>query len=217
MRHPERSASSASLTPSTPTKPFSVGTPPRRATRNSLSQRLSRLVSTVASFAGRAFRAALPGVAITVEGSKLLAEDANAGTGIQCSAKFGSRKVHVQSASFRRNYGNRSSPPKPAAFRRPIFCGHGGGDPRLGLCGIRKELFSRRGVQRSAAQHARPHPRRRLYPVDSFASYTNLAGLRWPRGCASPPGPAWIRLGMCDGGPRLAGGHRFTGQALSAR
>jgi len=49
-----------------------VGRPPRRATRNSLSQRLSRLVRSAASFAGRALRAIFPDVAITVEGSKFL-------------------------------------------------------------------------------------------------------------------------------------------------
>src|SRR5229473_3251052 len=70
MRQPERRASSASRTPSTPTKPSSVGRPPRRATRNSLSQRLSRLVRSAGSPAGRALRAVLPGEAITVEGSK---------------------------------------------------------------------------------------------------------------------------------------------------
>src|SRR5712664_330362 len=78
MRQPERSASSTSRTPSTPTKPFSVGKPPRRATRNSLSQRLSRLVRSAAPFAAeRLLRAALPGVAITVEGSKLSVLQAN--------------------------------------------------------------------------------------------------------------------------------------------
>src|SRR5713101_9526421 len=77
MRQPERSASSTSLTPSTPTNPFSVGSPPRNATRNSLSQRLSRLVRSAASLAGRALRAAFPGIAITVEGSKFLAAEAN--------------------------------------------------------------------------------------------------------------------------------------------
>src|SRR5258708_35308075 len=77
MRQPERSASSTSLTPSTPTKPFSVGRPPRRAMRNSLSQRLSRLVRSVGSPAWEGLRADLPGVAIPVEGSKFLAADAN--------------------------------------------------------------------------------------------------------------------------------------------
>src|ERR1051325_9888772 len=46
MRQPEERASSARRTPSTPTAPDSVGRPPRRATRNSLSQRFSRLVMT---------------------------------------------------------------------------------------------------------------------------------------------------------------------------
>src|SRR5690242_15033731 len=64
MGHPERSASSTSRGPSTPTKPLSVGKPPRRAMRNSLSQRLSRLVSSGDSPARVALRAALPGVAI---------------------------------------------------------------------------------------------------------------------------------------------------------
>src|SRR6266481_6953217 len=77
MRQPERSASSTRRTPSTPTKPFSVGKPPRRATRNSLSQRLSQLVRSAGSPAGRALRADFPGVAIPVERSKLLARDAN--------------------------------------------------------------------------------------------------------------------------------------------
>src|SRR6202011_94914 len=45
IRHPERSASSTSLTPSTPTNPDSVGIPPRSAMRNCFSHRLSRLVS----------------------------------------------------------------------------------------------------------------------------------------------------------------------------
>src|SRR5713226_4372247 len=81
MRHPERSASSTSRTPSTPTKPFSVGRPPRRATRNSLSHRLSRLARSAGSPPGRALRADLPGVAITVEGSKLRAADGNTGMG----------------------------------------------------------------------------------------------------------------------------------------
>src|SRR5712664_2243112 len=76
MRQPERSASSTSLAPSTPTNPFSVGRPPRRAMRNSLSQRLSRLLRSAGSLAARALRAAFPGVAITVEGSKLRASDA---------------------------------------------------------------------------------------------------------------------------------------------
>src|SRR6266404_979301 len=94
MRQPERRASSTSLTPSTPTNPFCVGKPPRRATRNSLSQRLSRLVRSSAPFAGRALRAVLPGVAIPVEGSKFLPEEANspwtprvpAGSGLEVAA-----------------------------------------------------------------------------------------------------------------------------------
>src|SRR5256885_1457829 len=65
MRQPELSASSTSRAPSTPTAPDSVGSPPRRATRNSLSQRLSRLVSTAGAPGARAERAALLGVAIT--------------------------------------------------------------------------------------------------------------------------------------------------------
>src|SRR5882724_4839374 len=76
MRQPERSASSTSRAPSTPTNPFSVGRPPRRAMRNSLSQRLSRLVRSAGSPTGRASRAAFPGVAITEEGSKFRAADA---------------------------------------------------------------------------------------------------------------------------------------------
>src|SRR6267142_2112978 len=76
MRQPESSASSASRAPSTPTNPSSVGRPPRRAMRNSLSQRLSRLLMSAGSPTGRALRAAFPGVAITVEGSKLRAADA---------------------------------------------------------------------------------------------------------------------------------------------
>src|SRR6267378_3825215 len=94
MWQPERRASSTSLTPSTPTNPFCVGRPPRRATRNSLSQRLSRLVRSAASFAGRALRAIFPDVAITVEGSKFLPEEANsqrtprvpAGSGLEVAA-----------------------------------------------------------------------------------------------------------------------------------
>src|ERR1700693_1785893 len=76
MRQPESSASSTRRAPSTPTNPFSVGRPPRSAMRNSLSQRLSRLLMSAGSPAGRALRAAFPGVAITVEGSKLHAADA---------------------------------------------------------------------------------------------------------------------------------------------
>src|SRR5277367_6718065 len=66
MRQPEVSASSTSRTPSTPTAPDSVGRPPRSAVRNSLSHRLSRLVSTPGAEAGAlaASRADLPGVAI---------------------------------------------------------------------------------------------------------------------------------------------------------
>src|ERR1700674_1545275 len=79
MGQPESSASSTRRRPSTPTDPFSVGRPPRKAMRNSFSQRLSRLVRSAGSLAVRALRAALPGVAITVEGSKFLAGDANAG------------------------------------------------------------------------------------------------------------------------------------------
>src|SRR6266403_1753609 len=80
MRQPESSASSTSRAPSTPTNPFSVGSPPRSAMRNSLSQRLSRLVMSAGSPADRALRAAFPGVAITVESSKLRAADANSRT-----------------------------------------------------------------------------------------------------------------------------------------
>src|SRR5215469_9433448 len=47
-RQPERKASSTSRTPSTPTAPLSVGTPPRSAARNSFSQRFSRLAITPA-------------------------------------------------------------------------------------------------------------------------------------------------------------------------
>src|SRR5205814_1929152 len=65
MRQPELSASSTSRAPSTPTAPDSVGNPPRRATRNSLSQRLSRLMSTADAPGARGERAALLGVAIT--------------------------------------------------------------------------------------------------------------------------------------------------------
>src|SRR6266849_3872499 len=79
MRQPERSASSTRRKPSTPTNPLSVGRPPRRATRNSLSQRLSRLVRRAGSPAERGPRADLPGDAITVEGSKFPARDANFG------------------------------------------------------------------------------------------------------------------------------------------
>src|SRR5260370_42478695 len=136
MRQPERSASSTSLTPSTPTKPFSVGTPPRRATRNSLSQRLSRLVRRAASFAGRALRAAFPGVAITVERSKLLAEDANAETGIECPAESGPGRVHSQPISFWRGHGNRSHAANQSPLRRSLFHSHGGGANPLRLCGI---------------------------------------------------------------------------------
>src|SRR5215467_11536529 len=64
MGQPERKASSTRRTPSTPTKPPSFGKPPRSAMRNSLSQRLSRLVRRTHSPAGRASRAALLGVAI---------------------------------------------------------------------------------------------------------------------------------------------------------
>src|SRR5215472_695084 len=64
MGQPERSASSTRRTPSTPTKPDSVGKPPRRAMRNSLSQRLSRLARIADLSLGRTFRAGLLGVAI---------------------------------------------------------------------------------------------------------------------------------------------------------
>src|ERR1700730_5862957 len=65
MRQPDRSASSTRRTPSTPTLPDSVGRPPRRAMRNSLSQRLSRLVIVLArGLGGRGPRAALTGEAI---------------------------------------------------------------------------------------------------------------------------------------------------------
>ncbi len=64
MRQPERSASSTRRTPSTPTEPDSVGRPPRSAMRNSLSQRLSRLVRTPGTAVLAAVRAGLPGVAI---------------------------------------------------------------------------------------------------------------------------------------------------------
>src|SRR5229473_2156728 len=74
---PERKASSTRRTPSTPTNPPSVGRPPRKAMRNSFSQRLSRLVRSAALFAGRALRAIFPGVAITVEGSKVSVVQAN--------------------------------------------------------------------------------------------------------------------------------------------
>src|SRR5438552_18702230 len=77
MRQPERRDSSTSLTPSTPTKPPSVGTPPRRAIRKSLSQRLSRLVSSAGAPLGPALRAGFPGVAISVEGDKFLPAEAN--------------------------------------------------------------------------------------------------------------------------------------------
>src|SRR5260370_17881390 len=80
MRQPERSASSTRRTPSTPTKPPSVGRPPRKATRNSLSQRLSRLVRSAGSPTERALRADLPGAAITVERNKFLAWEANYGS-----------------------------------------------------------------------------------------------------------------------------------------
>src|SRR5258705_3860335 len=76
MGQPESSASSTSRAPSTPTNPFSVERPPRRAMRNSLSQRLSRLLRSAGSSLGRALRAAFPGVAITVEGSKFRAAEA---------------------------------------------------------------------------------------------------------------------------------------------
>src|SRR6267143_5378790 len=76
MRQPERSASSTSRAPSTPTNPFSVGRPPRSAMRNSLSQRLSRLVMSAGPPAERAPRATFPGEAITVEGSKFRGADA---------------------------------------------------------------------------------------------------------------------------------------------
>src|SRR2546430_12670209 len=65
MRQAELSASSTRRAPSTPTAPDSVGRPPRRAIRNSLSQRLSRLVSTAGAADARGVRAALLGVAIT--------------------------------------------------------------------------------------------------------------------------------------------------------
>src|SRR6266853_1591334 len=87
MQHPERSASSTRRTPSTPTNPSSVGRPPRKATRNSLSQRLSRLVRSAGSPDGRAVRADLPAVAITVERSKLRAADANTGSWLKISAE----------------------------------------------------------------------------------------------------------------------------------
>src|SRR6266700_4185721 len=92
MRHPDRSASSTSLTPSTPTKPFSVGRPPRRAMRNSFSQRLSRLVRSAGSPEGRGLRAVLPGVAISEEGSKLLAVHGNTGSGLKKEKKRGTQK-----------------------------------------------------------------------------------------------------------------------------
>src|SRR5262245_28037834 len=65
MGQPERRASSTRRAPSTPTKPDSVGRPPRSAMRNSLSQRLSRLVRSAADSPSlRTLRAALPGLAI---------------------------------------------------------------------------------------------------------------------------------------------------------
>src|SRR5260370_23532658 len=65
MEQPERRASSTRRTPSTPTKPSSVGRPPGRCTRNALSQRLVRLVRSAAPFAcERLLRAPLPRVAI---------------------------------------------------------------------------------------------------------------------------------------------------------
>src|ERR1700687_4458667 len=98
MGQPERSASSTRRRPSTPTYPFSVGRPPRRAMRNSFSQRLSRLVRSAGSLAVRALRAALPGVAITVEGSKFLAGDANAGM-LRLPVSFPNKR-NIQTGGF---------------------------------------------------------------------------------------------------------------------
>src|SRR4029077_18490603 len=77
MGQPERSASSTRRTPSTPTNPLSVGSPPRRATRNSLSQRLSRLVISAGSLAERGLRAVLPGAAIPRQGNKFQVKEVN--------------------------------------------------------------------------------------------------------------------------------------------
>src|SRR5690242_21922381 len=74
MRQPERRASSVRRAPSTPTHPDSVGKPPRRAMRNSLSQRLSRLAMTP----GLArVRGDLEGEAIGVEPSTQATREGN--------------------------------------------------------------------------------------------------------------------------------------------
>src|SRR5713101_5273380 len=65
MGQPERRASSTRRAPSTPTKPDSVGRPPRSAMRNSFSQRLSRLVRSPGIPGASGRREAFPGVAIT--------------------------------------------------------------------------------------------------------------------------------------------------------
>src|SRR5215469_5001260 len=71
MGQPERSASSTRRRPSTPTKPPSVGRPPRRATRNSLSQRLSRLVRSADSPGAPTLRAGPLGIASGLMTSQL--------------------------------------------------------------------------------------------------------------------------------------------------
>src|SRR5260370_34439195 len=73
MAQPERKASSTRRTPSTPTKPDSVGRPPRKARRNSFSQRLSRLVIAAGAAEVRAARAALLGGAIA-EGAEQISQ-----------------------------------------------------------------------------------------------------------------------------------------------
>src|SRR5690242_503475 len=113
MRQSERRASSTSRTPSTPTNPFSVGSPPRRAMRNSFSQRLSRLVRSAGSPTGRGFRATLPGAAITVERSKFRARDGNLAKPAAAILLLPARlSVDLQNINHLENEEHRQRPPK---------------------------------------------------------------------------------------------------------
>jgi hypothetical protein len=84
MRQVERRASSTRRGPSTPTEPSSEGRPPRRAMRNCLSQRLSRLVRRSGEAAGLGAegiggRLAKVGVEMLLGGDHQMSEKRRAG------------------------------------------------------------------------------------------------------------------------------------------
>src|SRR5260221_14031920 len=134
MRQPDESASSARRTPSTPTAPDSVGRPPRSATRNSLSQRFSRLEMRAVAAREDLPVGGMTGRLANLIGTKRAAELLR-GERACDSVRAGSGAVGRAAAASRARHGDSGTAANQSRKTRAGFAAVCGGKADARLCG----------------------------------------------------------------------------------